>query len=202
MSLRYLLLALFPVCLAIAADEAPKSKAREMLKARIAEDAKKALAKQSTHAPGKASSANAPATAEESPVTTPPASETNSKSTAAKEAPTVLPKVEVKKDRITELDLQLAKQQREIEREKRNINASEVDRALNDAKIARPLAIFGGDSTQFRKGVAAERVELMEAEKDIMEAIGQAKTKEEKAALQKQLDELRAMRRQLDKSLR
>jgi sensor histidine kinase regulating citrate/malate metabolism len=42
----------------------------------------------------------------------------------------------------------------------------------------------------------------MEAEKDIIEAIAQARTKEEKAELQKQLDELKAMRRQLDKSLR
>ena len=42
----------------------------------------------------------------------------------------------------------------------------------------------------------------MEAEKDLIEAIAYAKTKEEKADLQKQLDELKTMRRQLDKSLR
>jgi sensor histidine kinase regulating citrate/malate metabolism len=42
----------------------------------------------------------------------------------------------------------------------------------------------------------------MEAEKDLIEAIAHARTKEEKAELQKQLDELKAMRRQLDKSLR
>jgi sensor histidine kinase regulating citrate/malate metabolism len=42
----------------------------------------------------------------------------------------------------------------------------------------------------------------MEAEKDIIEAIARARTKEEKAELQKQLDEIRAFRRELDKTLR
>ena len=42
----------------------------------------------------------------------------------------------------------------------------------------------------------------MEAEKDLLEAIARAKTKPEKQELQKQLDEIRAMRRDLDKSMR
>ena len=42
----------------------------------------------------------------------------------------------------------------------------------------------------------------MEAEKDMMEAIARAKTKEEKAMLQKQLDELKKIRRDLEKSMR
>ncbi len=113
-----------------------------------------------------------------------------------------MPKVEVRKSRITVLDQKLAKQDEEIAREKKHTKASEMDKALNDVSIAKPLAIFGGDSAQFRQHVASERVELMEAEKDIIEAIAQAKTKEEKQSLQKQLDELKAMRRELDKSLR
>ncbi len=172
-----------------AAEETPKSGAREALKARVAEDARKAEAKKTT--------APAPAPAAAAKSETPPAVKA-----PAAEAPTVLPKMEVKKGRITVLDQQLALQEQEIAREKKNLKSSELDNALNDAKIARPLAIFGGDSTQFRKGVASERVELMEAEKDIIEAIAHAKTKEEKAALQKQLDELKAMRRELDKSMR
>jgi len=108
----------------------------------------------------------------------------------------------VKKGRITVLDQQLAQQDEAIAREKKNLKASEVDLALNDSKIARPLAIFGGDSAQFRKRVASERIELMEAEKDLMTAIAQAKSKQEKADLQKQLEELRTMRRELDKTLR
>ena len=42
----------------------------------------------------------------------------------------------------------------------------------------------------------------MEEEKDLIEAIAHAKTKEEKEELRKQLDELKAMRRQLEKSLK
>lgn len=90
----------------------------------------------------------------------------------------------------------------DIARERKNLKVSEVDSALNDSRIARPLSIFGGDSAQFRQGVASERVELMEAEKDLIEAIAFAKTKEEKAGLQKQLNELKAMRRELDRSMR
>jgi len=45
-------------------------------------------------------------------------------------------------------------------------------------------------------------VELLEAEKDLIEQIAIAQQPEEKKALQRQLDELRAMRRQLDQSLR
>src|SRR4030095_13594191 len=121
---------------------------------------------------------------------------------AAKETPTVRPKVEVTKSRITELDQKLAKQEQDIARERKNLKATEVDTALNDAKIARPLALFGGDSSQFRQHVASERVELMEAEKDLIEAIAREKTKEEKKERQKQLDELKAVRRELEKSLR
>ena len=113
-----------------------------------------------------------------------------------------MPKVEVKRERITVLDVEIAKQEQDIARERKNLKPSEVDLALNDSKIAKPLALFGGDSAQFRKRVASERVELMEAEKDILEAMKRAKTKEEKQELQKQVDELRAVRRDLEKSLR
>ena len=42
----------------------------------------------------------------------------------------------------------------------------------------------------------------MEAEKDILEAMKRSRTREEKAELQKQLDEIRTFRRELDKTLR
>jgi hypothetical protein len=175
-------------------EAAPKTKMREVLRARMAEDAKKQTA--APVAP-KAAKEEKPATA---PATA-PAKETVTK--AAPQPPaTVLPKVEVKRDRITVLDQKLAKQEEDIAREKKNTQPSEVDLALNDSKIAKPLSIFGGESAQFRKRVASERVELMEAEKDIIEAIARAKTKKEKEELQKQLDELRAVRRELEKTAR
>lgn len=182
-----------------AEDPAPKTSMKDVLRARIAEDAKKkpAPAAATTEKSSTAPTAPTPAGPEKQPE---PA---KASIASAKQQPaTVLPKVEVKKGRITVLDQMLAKQDEDIAREKKNLKSSEVDLALNDSKIAKPLAIFGGDSAQFRKRVASERVELMEAEKDVMEAMARARTKKEKDELQKQLDELRAMRRELDKSLR
>jgi hypothetical protein len=207
----------------VSAQEAPTSGAREALRARIAEDARKADAQRKKTAPA-AKSAAAPAStapaAKAAPANSAPApasAPTSSASSSGKAAsPTsspisaatppsaaaVLPQVEVRQDRITVTDVKIAEQERALAREAKNVRPSELDTALNDAKIARPLAIFGGDSSQFRSGVASERVALMEAEKDLLEAIGQARTKEEKAALQKQLDELKAMRRQLERTMR
>jgi hypothetical protein len=184
-----------------AAEEAPKTSMKDVLRARIAEDAKKTEAKKNSPPPTAAAKEATPAAT--APTATPPdAAPAKAPTPTAKETPTVLPKVEVKKGRITELDQKLAQQELDIARERKNLKASEVDTALNDAKIAKPLAIFGGESTQFRQRVASERVELMEAEKDIMEAMARAKTKEEKQELQKQLNEFKAVRRELEKSLR
>jgi hypothetical protein len=194
---------LVPLLLATgwSAEDAPKTSMKDVLKARIAEDAKKAEAKKITAPVAKS---NSQAKDEEQSAT--PASKSSDAAKSAqsvtKEVPTVMPKVEVKKGRITVLDQKLAKQEEDIARERKNLKPTEVDSALNDAKIAKPLSIFGGESTQFRQRVASERVELMEAEKDLIEAIARAKTKDEKHALQKQLDELKAVRRELEKSLR
>jgi len=212
---------LAPVLRAADEPEPPRTSAREALRARMAEDAKKAAPRPAAKPAAKsaaAAPAAAPAPSETGPAATkidpapgpatPPASATAAAAAqpAAKNAPaapaTVLPRVEVKKTRITVLDQQLAEQEREIARERKNLKVSETDLALNDMKIAKPLAIFGGDSAQFRQRVASERVELMEAEKDLIEAIAHARTKEQKAELQTQLDQLREMRRQLDKTLR
>jgi hypothetical protein len=210
---RMILLSVSFVALAIpaqTAEEAPKSRMKDVLKARIAEDAKKADAKKTpaaaTPATSKSNSAPDGSPAAETPQAPPAAQSHSNPSPSAKQpatdSPTVLPKVEVKKGRITELDQKLAKQEQDIARERKNLKTSEVDAALNDAKIAQPLAIFGGESSQFRKRVASERVELMEAEKDLIEAIARARTKAEKQELQKQLNELKAVRRELEKSLR
>ena len=196
---RLLLVSALLAATAWSADEAPKPSMKEILKARIAEDAKKADPKKSAPATTPAKSeANVPATEPAKSESTP----AKSNAATAKETPTVLPKVEVRKERITVLDQKIAQQEQDIAHERKNLKVSEVDTALNDAKIAKPLSVFGGESSQFRQRVASERVELMEAEKDILEAMKRARTKEEKQALQKQLDELKATRRELEKSLR
>ncbi|MBL9190581.1 MAG: hypothetical protein JNK23_24100 [Opitutaceae bacterium] len=209
MKLR-LFIALVLAVAARAADEpeAPRPSAREILRARVAEDAKKkgpAVKSAPVQPAAKAAPAQAPApaptsTKEEAPAQPIPAPA--NKSTTGKEPATLLPKVEVKKERLTVLDVEIAKQEEAIARERKNLKTTETDFALNDLKVAKPLAIFGGESAQFRQRVAAERVELMEAEKDILEAMKRARTREEKAELQKQLDELRTARRELDKTLR
>jgi hypothetical protein len=207
--LAALLTAATPALSAADDDSPPRTNMKELLKARLAEDAKKTAPppapKDGTKAtPAAAEPAAKPAEASPDPAAAPAAEEKKPETnqTAAKAPATVMPKVEVKKGRITVLDQKLAQQEKDIERERKNMKASEVDVALNDVKIAKPLALFGGDSAQFRQRVASERVALMEAEKDLIEAIAQAKTKEERQELQKQLDELKTARRQLDQSLR
>lgn len=183
-----------------------KTNMKEVLRARMAEEAKKkapaAPAPTPAPAPGTEQKPDQPAPAAQAPATATTAKEDKAAAKPANQPATVLPKVEVKKGRITELDMQIAKQEQDIAREKKNLKPTETDLALNDAKIAKPLAIFGGESAQFRKRVASERVELMEAEKDILEAMKLARTKEEKEKLQKELDEIRAVRRDLEKSAR
>jgi hypothetical protein len=193
------LLATVPV-LPGAEEPAPKSAAKEALRARMAEGARTApVPAKAVPAPGAPVSTAPTAPASSSPAPAPAAS-------AAPEAPAVLPQVEVRKGKFSERDYRLAQelnqQEQAIERERRNLKSTETDRALNDAQVSRTLSIFGGNSAAFRQRVASERVELLEAEKDLIEQIAIAQQPEEKKALQRQLDELRAMRRQLDQSLR
>jgi hypothetical protein len=190
-----------------AEDAAAPASAKDMLKARLAEESKNPTPKTGTAPPitPTATASAAAAEADKNPLLAKPVpavTPETEKPKPAAEPPAVLPKVEVKKGRITKLDQQLAQQDEEIAREKKNTKISDVDKALNDSKIAQPLAIFGGESSQFRQHVASERVSLMEDEKDLIEAIAHAKTKQEKAELQKQLDALRAERRELEKALR
>ena len=190
--------------------EPPRSSVRDALRARAAEDAKKTpAAKTTAAAPANRPPTTGPASAAPAAASTPAAEtpeSTAAKTEGEKTATTVLPKMEVRKGKFSERDYKLAqdlhKQDQEIEREKRNLKISETDAALNNSKVSSALSVFGGESAQYRKRVAAERLELLEAEKDIIEQIAIAQKPEEKQLLQKQLDELREMRRQLDKSLR
>ena len=85
--------------------------------------------------------------------------------------------------------------------ERAKIKSTDTDRALNQTS-SKSLSIFGGQTTTQRESVAKERVSLMESERDLMEAIAYAKTKEEKEALRKELNEIKALRRDLESALR
>ncbi len=192
-----------------AANDTSKSSLSDAIKARAAEDAKST----SSRPTGPAKSPAAEAAAHPAPPapTTPAAkADTNAKKpVSAEEAAkakeqdaTVLDPVEVRKRKMTEFEQQTRDQEAAMIREKKNTTPTEMDKALNDSKISKVFAIFGGQSGEQRANIAKERVSMMEEEKDLIEAIAHAKTKEEKQTLQKQLEDLRKMRRELEKALR
>jgi hypothetical protein len=176
-----------------------KSGLSDAIRARLIEDAKKGP-KPNAEAPKTATAQAALAPVPKEPAPTP--KETPEQDKAKKQDPTMLPQVEVRRDRVTVLDVKIAEQERDIAAEKVNTHPTELDKALNDSKVTKALSFLGGESAQHRATVANERVHLMEAEKDILEAMKVARTKDEKQELQKQLDEIRTMRRELESSLR
>jgi hypothetical protein len=191
------------VLAASAADEAPKKQAtKEEIRARLAEHARKKSAESSAATDAPTTKAVAPISPTAAPVATGKSDKAPTKVSPPADSPEVLPKVEVRKERITELDRQVDKQNREIAREKKNTKPTPLDEALNGPKTSKVLAIFGGQSSDDRSAVAQERVSMMEEERDLIEAIAQAPTKEEKEQLQKTLDSMKAIRRELEQSLR
>jgi len=222
--LRKLLLATVCSVAAYAADpapavppptpsEPPKAVTEEQIRARLAEhiktknNAKRPAPAAPTPATAEAAAAKTPADSGTASAPTPtPAPAEKEKPTAADLAQTksepaaVLPKVEVRRGRPTDIEREVFQQEKDIAREKQKTKSTDVDRALNGA--GRSFAIFGGESTKQRETVASERVSLMESERDIMEAIAYAKTKEEKDALRKELAEIKTLRRDLESALR
>jgi hypothetical protein len=194
--LRLLLIGLCLAAAAHAADpaetDADKAAREARVKARLAEHAHR----KATQAANKAEAAPIAPAASAEPGTVAPAP------AKASEEITTLPSMEVRNSRITEIDLQIRKLEKDITRERKKMKSSDLDVSLNDAKTAKKFSLFGGKSTEQRESVAAERVQLMEAERDILEAMKLPKTKAELALLQKQIDDLRAVRRDLDLATR
>lgn len=206
------LLTLFSICVigcsAMAAEKPTKKKqaTEEEIQARLAEHARR------KSAPTPAADAKrdiAPPADIGAPVksknTAATPTQKNAKSSAPASSPAdnpaVLPPVDVRKDRITELDRQLEKQNKEIAREKKNTKPTPLDESLNGPKVSKVFALFGGQSSEDRSNIASERVAMMEEEREMIEAIDQATTKEEKEQLQKTLDSMRTMRRELERAL-
>ncbi len=188
------------------AESEKRPTAKEAMRAKIIEDAKKQPAKPAPAAAAApkttpASTGSTPATAKNS---APVSSEKPADVPPEKEAPadptTVLPKIEVNRGKIHPLARELFEKEREIAREKELTKPSELDKALNNPKVSVPL--FGGQSTASRASIASERTALLEAEADLIEEIGRARTKEQKAELRKQLDELKKVRRELEHTIR
>lgn len=181
------------VAAAAAEPPPPKQASAEEIKARLAEHTRKKAAEVAAAAKA--------AKKEQTPVA-PAATPAPAPALHPAEPPTVLPRVEVRKEKITELDQKLEKQNAEIAREKQNTKPTPLDETLNGPGVSKALAIFGGQSSDDRASVAKERVAMMQEERDLIEAIAQAQTKEEKAELERTLADMRAMRRELEQSLR
>ncbi len=208
MTARLFTLALLAAGHSFAAEEEPvkRTTAKEAMRAKLIEDAKKQPAKPSpaAAAPTKAAPATPattpPATKGTAPTTVQKSTEPNAEATIPVDPTTVLPKIEVNRGKIHPLARELFEKEREIAREKELTKPSELDKALNNPKVSIPL--FGGQSTSSRASIASERTALLEAEADLIEEIGRARTKEQKAELRKQLDELKKVRRDLEHAIR
>lgn len=178
-----------PPVLAPASNRTPEEqkKLEETIRVRLAEHVLKKAGK--------------PATPPATTTTAPAGTATAATAEPAKEDPTMLlPRVEVNQSRITELAIALHEKDLEIAREKKNIKTTALDESLNDTKVAHTLAIFGGSAASDRSRLAEERVSLLEAERDLIEQVYTARTKEERDDLQKQLNELKMMRRELERA--
>jgi len=109
-----------------------------------------------------------------------------------------LPKIQVTAQRIKSIDKDIKRLDKMIAREKAKVKSSDLDRALNNEKLARAAAIFGGNSSDHLAAVAATRVALLENERDVLEAMKRPTTLDELAVMEKQVEQLRETRRNLD----
>ena len=144
--------------------------------------------------------------AEASPAAPPPAATAKPAAPDAPAAPKKepeileLPKIQVTAGRIKELDREIKRLDKAISREKKNVKASDLDKALNSTKLANAAAIFGGNSAAYMEEVAATRVRYMETERDLLMDMREPRTLDELKILQEELEKIRTMRRELDKA--
>jgi len=173
-----------------ATDE--QKKQEEAIRLRLAEHT---LKKTAPAAPVAATTAGTVATAPATGAEAPPAK-------PADDPTMLLPRVEVSQTRITETAIQLQAKDREIAQEKKNTKPTGLDENLNDPEVSHSLSLFGGSSGEDRARLAEERVRLLEAERDLIEQLALARTDKERDDLQRQLNELKTMRRELERAPR
>jgi len=109
-----------------------------------------------------------------------------------------LPKIQVTAQRIKSIDKEIKRLDKMINREKAKVKSSELDRTLNSEKLSHAAALFGGNSAEHLSAVAATRVALLENERAVMEAMKRPTTLDELAMMEKEIDQLRETRRNLD----
>ncbi len=181
--------AILPAGLNAASEAQPTQE--ERVRARLAERAKE-----------KAEKARAESPAAKEPDAGKPEAGPPQAAEPADDDVTALPEMEIRQTRIHDLDLKIRQLNRDIRREQRKVKPTDADAALNNPKASRFMSIFGGKSAEQRASVAAERVYLMEQERDLLELMKLPMTAAKLRELEGQVDALRTVRRNLDIELR
>lgn len=113
-----------------------------------------------------------------------------------------MPVFTVSAERLREIDHTIKGLEKQISREKKQLEKSNLDEALNSEKIAKAAAIFGGKSTVQRASVAAVRIDSMEKELQLLETLRTPLTKSDRAMIEQLVEDQRTYRRNLDDALR
>jgi len=146
---------------------------------------------------------------EAAPAPAQPAEKTADKPAAAKNAGlkvegeiVKMPVFAVNAQRLREIDVTIKKLEKQIKSEQKLLEKSNLDETLNSEKVSKAAAIFGGKSTVQRASVAAVRVESMEKELQLLETLRTPLTKDDRAMIEKLVEDQRTYRRSLDEALR
>ncbi len=115
---------------------------------------------------------------------------------------TVIQDFVVNSRRISDLDIEIRKLDKKIVRYSKRIKRTDLDKTLNSGDNPKVLNIFGGNTADQREAIAYERVSLMEAERDILEAMKYVQTHQKDKQLKEQLNAIRTMITQLESNLR
>jgi hypothetical protein len=153
--------------------------------------------------------------AAETPKTTAPAAKSSDKPAEKSAAPAAdksalktegekvtLPVFTVNAERLREIDVTIKRLEKQVAREKKQLEKSNLDETLNGEKISKAAALFGGKSTVQRASVAAVRIESMEKELQLLETLRTPLTKADRAMIEQLVEEQRTYRRNLDEALR
>lgn len=113
-----------------------------------------------------------------------------------------MPVFTVSAERLREIDVTIKRLEKQISREKKQLEKSNLDEALNNEKVAKAASIFGGKSTVQRASVAAVRIDSMEKELQLLETLRTPLTKSDRAMIEQLVTDQRTYRRNLDDALR
>ncbi len=113
-----------------------------------------------------------------------------------------MPAIQVTGTRLREIDVAIKRIEKQIKREKKALEKTNLDETLNSEGLAKAAALFGGKSTVQRASVAAVRIESMEKELGLLETLRQPLTAEDRALIEQLVKDQRAYRRDLDLALR